>query len=367
MEISLCMIVKDEEDKLSTCLDSVKDLVDEINIIDTGSTDKTIEIASRYTDRIFTFEWINDFSAARNFSFSKATKDYIFWLDADDVIAEEDRQKFKALKESLDPAVDIVFMTYKYYCIQASNLVFTHMRERILKRSANFTWEGAVHEHVKKDDERILGHVSDVVITHNRLDTKQSLQRNADIVKGVIESGKATFREKYYYAMNLKREGKPELSLKYFLEFLEDLEDGYFECVDGLISMHDIYMEKGEPDKALAILLDNESLCSDMSEFYCALGNHYKDVENNPHKAASSFERALLCEGYMRGIELHAFKKDAFYYSIPLKSLGQCQVKMNQFSEALTSYKRARIYNRKDMVLKELCDSLEKLVGQIGA
>jgi tetratricopeptide (TPR) repeat protein len=131
--------------------------------------------------------------------------------------------------------------------------------------------------------------------------------------------------------------------------------------------MHDIYMEKGETDKALAVLLDNEQLCSDMSEFYCALGNHYAYVESNPSQAASCFEKALLCEGYMRGIELPARKNSLYYYSIPLKSLGQCQVKMSQYSEALASYKRARVYNRKDMVLKELCDSLEKLVCQIGA
>lgn len=82
--ISLCMIVKDEEQVLERCLDSVKELVDEIVIVDTGSTDATKDIAARYTDRLFHFEWNHDFSAARNFSFRQATQDYILWLDADD-------------------------------------------------------------------------------------------------------------------------------------------------------------------------------------------------------------------------------------------------------------------------------------------
>ena len=98
-EISLCMIVKDEEKVIGRCLESVKDLVDEIIIVDTGSKDKTKEIVSKFTDKIYDFEWVNDFAKARNFSFSKATKDYILWLDADDVIFEADRKKFKELKE----------------------------------------------------------------------------------------------------------------------------------------------------------------------------------------------------------------------------------------------------------------------------
>ena len=79
-EISLCMIIKNEEKTIARCLDSVKDLVDEIIIVDTGSTDKSKEIVSKYTDKVYDFEWVEDFAKARNFSFSKATKDYIMWL-----------------------------------------------------------------------------------------------------------------------------------------------------------------------------------------------------------------------------------------------------------------------------------------------
>ena len=91
--VSLCMIVKNEEAVLARCLESIKDAVDEIIIVDTGSTDHTKEIAEKYTDLVYDFPWINDFSAARNFSFSKASKDYIMWLDADDVVTEENQKK----------------------------------------------------------------------------------------------------------------------------------------------------------------------------------------------------------------------------------------------------------------------------------
>ena len=69
-KLALCMIVRNEEDRLETCLESVKDAVDEMVIVDTGSTDRTKEIAARYTDKVFDFVWSDDFSAARNTTIS---------------------------------------------------------------------------------------------------------------------------------------------------------------------------------------------------------------------------------------------------------------------------------------------------------
>lgn len=112
VSVSLCMIVKNEEDVLARCLDSAAELVDEIVIVDTGSTDRTREIAARYTDKIFDFLWRDDFAAARNESFSHAAMDYCLWLDADDILLEEDREKFRALKEELDPGVSVVMAPY---------------------------------------------------------------------------------------------------------------------------------------------------------------------------------------------------------------------------------------------------------------
>ena len=138
ISISLCMIVKDEELVLKRCLDSVKNLMDEIIVVDTGSSDKTKEIAYLYTDKVYDFQWINDFSAARNFSFSKATKDYIMWLDADDVLLEKDKQKLQNLKENLSPSVDMVVMKYNMSFDKNDNPTFSFNRERLLKRSMNY-------------------------------------------------------------------------------------------------------------------------------------------------------------------------------------------------------------------------------------
>ena len=100
--ISLCMIAKNEEKYLEQCLRSVKDIVDEIIIVDTGSTDKTKEIAKKFNAKIFDFKWVDDFSAARNESIRHATKDWILVLDADEIVEKKDIDKIKNLIENSD-------------------------------------------------------------------------------------------------------------------------------------------------------------------------------------------------------------------------------------------------------------------------
>lgn len=96
--LSLCMIVRDEEDVLGRCLDSVKDAADEIIIIDTGSEDRTKETALKYTQNVYDFPWRDDFSAARNFALEHGTMDYLMWMDADDVLPAESRRKLSRLQ-----------------------------------------------------------------------------------------------------------------------------------------------------------------------------------------------------------------------------------------------------------------------------
>lgn len=162
--ISLCMIVKDEEAVLARCLDSVADLVDEIIIVDTGSADATVEIASGYTDKIYYFTWIGDFSAARNFAFSKAACDYIYSADADEVLDECNRERFRSLKETLLPEIEIVQM--KYGNQLEFGTVYNYdeeYRPKLFKRLRSFQWEEAIHETVRLEP---VVFDSDIVITH---------------------------------------------------------------------------------------------------------------------------------------------------------------------------------------------------------
>ena len=93
--VSVCMIVKNEEKVLGRCLDSLAGIADEIVIADTGSTDGTKAIAAQHNAKIFDFPWNGDFSAARNFAFSKASMEYIYSADADEVLDEETAGNFR--------------------------------------------------------------------------------------------------------------------------------------------------------------------------------------------------------------------------------------------------------------------------------
>lgn len=110
--ISLCIIVKNEEIHIARCLNSVAELVDEIIIVDTGSTDRTIEIVSNYTRKVYSYPWKDDFADARNYSFSHASMDYCMWMDADDILEEAEKDKFLQLKYSISPDTDMVMMKY---------------------------------------------------------------------------------------------------------------------------------------------------------------------------------------------------------------------------------------------------------------
>lgn len=158
------MIVKNESKVLSRCLDSVVDLVDEIIIVDTGSEDDTKDIAYKYTDKVYDFTWIGDFSAARNYAFSLCNCDYIYSADADEVLNEENREKFKALKLSLDPEIEIVQMYYGNQLDHGTVYNFDkELRPKLFKRVRSFKWVERVHETVR---ELPLVYDSDIEITH---------------------------------------------------------------------------------------------------------------------------------------------------------------------------------------------------------
>ena len=101
--VSLTVIARDEQENLPHCLESVRGIFDEVVVVDTGSKDRTREIAQEFGARVFDFAWIDDFAAARNEALSHATGDYAFWLDADDVVDSPEREKLLRLLDSLRP------------------------------------------------------------------------------------------------------------------------------------------------------------------------------------------------------------------------------------------------------------------------
>lgn len=162
--VSLCMIVKNEERILKRCLDTAADLADEIVIVDTGSTDRTKEIAAEYTENVYDFAWTGSFSDARNFAFSKCTMEYIYTADADEVIDGTNRQRFLDLKQTLLPEIEIVQMKYGNQLQFSTIYNFDEeYRPKLYKRLREFVWEYPIHEAVRLSP---VIYDSDIVITH---------------------------------------------------------------------------------------------------------------------------------------------------------------------------------------------------------
>ena len=207
IEISCCMIVKNEEKILARCLDSIADIMDEIVIVDTGSTDATKEIAARYTDKIYDFEWVDDFSAARNFAFSKATKDYIYSADADEVLDEENRRKYRELKEILLPEIDIVQMKYGNQLSHGTAYNFDEeYRPKLFKRLREFIWTEPIHEMVRLDP---IVYDSEIVIQHRP--ESNHCKRDFSIFQRHIKKGmRMSKRLHHMYAMELYISGDDE-------------------------------------------------------------------------------------------------------------------------------------------------------------
>lgn len=339
--ISLCMIVKNEEDVIARCLDSVKDIADEIIIVDTGSTDNTKEIVKAYTDKVFDFTWINDFSAARNYSFSKATKEYILWLDADDVILEADREKFLDLKQSLDPTVDVVMMKYNVGFDAKGNVNFSYFRERLSRQSGNYLWQEPVHEYLQLGGKIIN---VDICITHKKMSTPVA-GRNLKIYEKLISEGKElTPRGIYYFARELKDNGRYAEAIKYFSEFL-DSEKGWVE--DNIRSCQELakcYRATGDDKNSLKVLLRSFEYDTPRAEICCQIAYYYKE-KGILEKAIFWFELATQLK--MPENSWGFIQHDLWGY-VPCVELCVCYDKLGNIEKAIEYNNKAGEYKPDD-------------------
>ncbi len=275
--ISLCMIVKNEEKILSRCLTSVKDIVDEIIIVDTGSTDKTKTIAKTFTDKVYDFKWVNDFSKARNYSFSKATKDYILWLDADDVILPKDKEKILNLKNNLSKDIDMVMMKYNIAFDNNGNPTFSYYRERLLKREKNYKWESPIHEVITPS-----GNIeyTDICITHKK-EEKTLTTRNLDIFESMIKANiTLDARQLYYYARELMYHKKYKKAILNFKKVLEDNNSWIENKINACLDLANCYSMLNDEENKLHFLFKSFEYDVPRAEVTSNIGIHFMQKEN---------------------------------------------------------------------------------------
>lgn len=145
--VSLCMIVKNEEANLERCLTSIKDIVDEMIIVDTGSTDQTVAISEKFGAKVYHFPWTNSFSEARNESLKHATKEWILIMDADDEFCREDKGQLEQIIHDSKEENNLYFFETLNYCgsFVDSNNISVNLNPRLFRNNYGFYYEGEVH------------------------------------------------------------------------------------------------------------------------------------------------------------------------------------------------------------------------------
>jgi len=270
-DISLCMIIKDEEKWLEICLSSIKDLVEEIIIVDTGSKDKSKEIAKRFTDNVFDFKWDNNFSDARNFAISKATKGWILSFDADEIIADFDKEKIKKIIE-LDEA-DSYFFNWRNYTnvigvagfISSTGDKYKESKVaagfsiskvlRFFKNKKEYFFEGKIHETVDTSIKNSGGTIfdTDVVIHHfGNLDKNKFIEKKKkyiELLRKRLDEKDFGEKEEDYICSELAGElinsGNRDEGI-YFLEKAVSIKEEYIY----LYNLGTQYLIKGRLDDA---------------------------------------------------------------------------------------------------------------------
>ncbi|MBO5910231.1 MAG: glycosyltransferase family 2 protein, partial [Clostridia bacterium] len=309
--ISVCMIVKNEQEVLARCLDCVSQFADEIVVVDTGSNDKTKEIANKFTDKVFDFEWCDDFSKARNYAFSLATCDYVMWLDADDVLEYGEIEKINQLK--LNMVADTYMLKYATSFDENGRPSFTFERERILKRDGRAMWHGFVHEAIVP-----FGKVEhlDITIQHRKIASCYT-KRNLDLFRKALKRGvKFNAREQYYYARELFYWGYYKKCKKELNKFFKMPYKFLPNTVDGILIMSKCCEKLNDLNNAKKWLYEGINIVPN-AEIICELARIYKQ-EDNIKSAIYFYESALNVD---KSIFQGVFIREEYYYLIPLLEL----------------------------------------------
>ncbi len=182
MKLSLCMIVRDNEETLVPCLESIKPWVDEMIIVDTGSVDRTMDIVKEFGGKLFEFPWCDDFSAARNVSLDHASGEWLFWMDSDDTITAECGQRLRELADSNhDPR--IMGYVMQVHCPGGSesgmeeHTVVDHVK--MFRNREDLRFEGRIHEQVLMPIRRLGGEIAatDIYVVHSGSDRSEESQK----------------------------------------------------------------------------------------------------------------------------------------------------------------------------------------------
>ncbi|MEN6463359.1 MAG: glycosyltransferase [Syntrophomonas sp.] len=335
------MIVKDEEPVLARCLDCVKSFADEIIVVDTGSSDHSKKIAQHYTKYVYDFEWCDDFAAARNYSYSFATCDYIMWLDADDVIEAQDCERIAALKNLLTPDIEVVYMLYR--AAQRDNHETAVLRDRLIRRDLGAKWEYPVHEGIPMSTaaagDRSAKYKSyaakDITIWHKKMAANDPA-RNIRIFEKMLDQGVPFSLFNYsYYCRELYIHQRYEESYQAYLK-VKDSRNSYNIAHALPFSTWSLQRLNRWQD-ALQELCDALEFIAPTPLICCEIGNCFFQLEML-QKAESWYLQAL---SFTLDLDGYTLVFPAYYDYIPFQKLCKLYARSGNLDKAIAYNERA--------------------------
>lgn len=300
-KISLCMIAKNEAGNIGRCLASVKEIVDEIVVIDTGSSDNTVEIARKFGAVIHTFSWNENFSDARNASLELATGDWILFLDADEELAAESRQRLRELVA--DQAVEGYFVKIVNYVGNEGwietcpDVVFRLFRNRL-----DYRFRGAIHEQIvdvilENNNQACYRMADDVVIIHygyldRQISEKDKKTRNLNIIRKELAQDPQNRLLRYHYGVELFRAEKYAEAANELIQAANGIDPGTIYLPKLLRYIVISYQSTAQPLKALDIVQQGLRLYPNYADLYYYAGLLYLDLKRYA-QASKSFRKAI--------------------------------------------------------------------------
>ena len=288
--LTLCMIVRDEEERLGNCLESARDLVDEIVVVDTGSTDRTVELAESFGAKMGYFEWCDDWAAARNESLKLATGDWILWLDADDLLPQEYHQQIRALTQQGKGKSYFFALDDKGY----ENVSCLQMR--LFPNLPGVEFEMPVHEQVSPSLARLgLEMVAtDIRVVHTGYTTPEVVKAKKDRYLGIMANWLETHPENYivrsHVALTYHTTGRLDEAIEHYRAIIYDSncwqDRNYVVYTTALLFLGRTYLKKGDCDQALEFAKKAEEVDPDyiltklsLAEIYDRIGNELQTIK----------------------------------------------------------------------------------------
>ncbi len=268
------MIVKNEEKVIDRCLGSVAHLVDEVIVVDTGSSDNTKLIVAGYTSYIYDFEWINDFSAARNFAASKATGEWILVLDADEYVDEENFKEFIIELKANSDIFDAFGAKILNFTGSHGESLVQNYHDRIYKNNSEISYYRAIHEQFKKNNgEELNIKNSNLLIFHSgylnqTVTERKKNDRNQQLLNNEMNKGGNNAFDFFNYGNEYCSMGEYSKALDSYLKAYKMKSDFRLSWVSiTLVQIVSCLLNLQRHDDALEVIEDAESIYYNSPEF----------------------------------------------------------------------------------------------------